>query len=157
MQLFLMNILLAISWCALTSDATLDNVVVGMIIGFLAMALSPVRKFNDGYFRRLPKVLALIGYFLKELLVSGLRATWEVLAPASHRQPCVVEVPTSYPDDNELLLLSQLLSLTPGTLVVDIDDENKTLYVHSMFVSDGAQFRKELHDGLEKKIREAFE
>nr|WP_010133677.1 Na+/H+ antiporter subunit E [Microbulbifer agarilyticus] len=157
MQLFLMNILLAISWCALTSDATLDNVVIGMVVGFLAMALSPVRKFNNSYFRRLPKVLILIGYFLKELVLSGLRATWEVLAPASNRLPCVVEVSTDFSDQNQLLLLSQLISLTPGTLVVDIDDEKKLLYVHSMFTSDAEQFRKELREGLERRIREALD
>ena len=156
MKLFLMNILLAISWAALTSDASLANFLMGFAIGYAAMALSPVRKISNGYFRRLPKMLGLLLFFLRELITSGLRATWEVLSPVKRSRPSVIRVSTALHDRSQLLLLSQLVSLTPGTLVLDIDAEMGALYVHTMFARDTEAFRRELREGLERKVWEAF-
>lgn len=157
MKLFLMNILLAISWAALTSDASLVNFLMGFAIGYIAMALSPVRKLSNDYFRRLPRMLALLVFFLRELVTSGLRATYEVLSPVGRSEPSVIRVDTDLRHRSQLLLLSQLVSLTPGTLVLDVDEEKGALYVHSMFARDSEAFRQELRAGLEKKVREAFD
>ena len=157
MKLFLMNILLAISWSALTGNASLANFLLGFAIGYAAIALSPVSPGRGDYFRRLPRILALLVFFLCELVVSGLRTTREVLAPVRRSRPRVIRIATGLRERNQLLLLSQLVSLTPGTLVVDISPEADALYVHTMFVTDEETFRREIRDGLEKRIREAFD
>ncbi|MFV8781186.1 Na+/H+ antiporter subunit E [Microbulbifer sp. SA54] len=156
MKLFLMNILLAISWSALTGNASLANFMVGFAIGYGAIALSPVHSGRREYFRRLPHILGLSLFFLRELLVSGLRTTREVLSPIRRSRPQVIRVPTELRDRNQLLLFSQLVSLTPGTLVLDVSPAGDALYVHTMFVTDAEKFRSELRDGLEKRIREAL-
>lgn len=157
MNLFLMNILLAISWCALTSDPSLANFLVGFVIGYGAMALSPVRKISRGYFRRLPRILRLQFFFLRELFLSGLRATREVLSPVRRSQPKVIRVETSLRQRNQLLLLSQLISLTPGTLVLDVDETAGVLYVHTLFARDETGFLQDLRGGMERRVQEAFD
>ena len=157
MQLFLMNILLAISWCALTSDPSLANFVAGFIVGYTAMALSPVRKISRGYFRRLPRILGLLLFFLRELVLSGLRATREALSPIKRSQPKVIRVATDLRERSHLLVLAQLISLTPGTLVLDVDETVGVLYVHAMFARDEPEFLQELRGGMEKRIKEAFD
>ncbi|WP_193162283.1 Na+/H+ antiporter subunit E [Microbulbifer hainanensis] len=157
MKLFLINILLAISWSALTGNASLTNFLLGFAIGYGAIALSPVPQGSGDYFRRLPRILSLLIFFLRELVVSGMRTTREVLSPLRRSCPQVIRVATGLREHNQLLLLSQLVSLTPGTLVLDISPEADALYVHTMFVTDAEIFRCEIRDGLEKRIREAFD
>lgn len=157
MKLLLMNILLAISWSALTGKASLVNFLVGFAIGYCALALSPVQAGSGDYFRRLPKVLGLLGFFLRELVVSGLRTTREVLSPVGRSRPRVIRVPIALHGRDQVLLLSQLVSLTPGTLVLDVAPEADALYVHTMFASDPEAFRRELRAGLERRVREVFE
>lgn len=157
MKLFLMNILLAISWCALTTDASLANFLVGFAFGYGAMALSPVRKISNDYFRRLPRMLRLLVYFTHDLIASGLRATWEALSPVGHSRPGVIRVHTELQGRSQLQLLSQLISLTPGTLVLDVDAEQGILYVHTMFARDEEVFRHALRAGMEKRVKEVFD
>ncbi|MFI2812692.1 MULTISPECIES: Na+/H+ antiporter subunit E [Microbulbifer] len=157
MKLFLLNILLAISWSALTGNASLLNFLAGFAIGYAALALSPLETGGRDYFRRLPKALGLLIYFLRELLVSGWRTAREVLSPVRRSQPRVIRVPVELRERNQVLLLSQLISLTPGTLVLDVSPTANALYVHTMFVGDPEQFRRELREGLEKRVREVLD
>lgn len=157
MKLFLINILLAISWSALTGNASLANFLVGFAIGFGALALSPLQAGRGDYFRRLPRVLRLLGVFLMELVVSGLRTTREVLSPVRRSRPRVIRVPITLRGRDQVLLLSQLVSLTPGSLVLDVSPEADALYVHTLFAGDPDAFRRELRTGLERRVREAFE
>lgn len=157
MKLFLLNILLAISWSALTGNASLGNFLVGFALGYGALALSPVQTGRGDYFRRLPRVRRLLLSFLWELLVAGLRTTREVLSPVRRSRPRVIRVHTDLRETNQVLLLSQLVSLTPGTLVLDVSPDASELTVHTMFVADEEKFRHELRSGLEKRVREVFE
>ena len=156
MKLFLVNILLAISWSALTGNTSLVNFLLGFGIGYAALALSPVETGSGDYFRRFPHVLRLLLYFLLELLVSSLRTTREVLSPVRRSRPQLIRVPVSLQERNQVLVFSQLLTLTPGTLVLEVTPEADALIIHTMFAVDPDVFRRELRLGLEQRIREAF-
>lgn len=156
MKLFLVNILLAISWSALTGNTSLVNFLFGFAIGYGALALSPVDSGRGEYFRRLPRVLRLLLFFLLELLVSALRTTREVLSPVRRSRPQVIRVPLTLQERNQVLILSQLITLTPGTLVLDVTPEADALLIHTMFAVDPEEFRRELRLGLEQRVREAF-
>ena len=54
----------------------------------------------------------------------------------------------------EILLVANLISLTPGTLSVDLSDDRRTLYVHVMFLDDPERFRQSITAGLEQRILE---
>lgn len=153
MKLLILNILLAISWSALTGSSSLASFLVGFAVGYLALWVTRVRRHDD-YFRRLPKVLALGLCFLRELVVGGVRTTREVVSPVRRSNPQVIRVPLALGDRGQVLVLSQLLSLTPGTLVLDIEDD--ALVVHTMFIDDAAAFRREISTGLERRVREAM-
>lgn len=156
MELFLLNILLALSWLALTGSATLFNFFAGFAIGYVALAATRGRVRGGSYFQRLPRALGLLIFFLRELTVSGLRAVREVLSPVRRSRPRIIRVPLEIHDPNQILVLAQLLSLTPGTLVLDIAPERDALYVHVMFVDDTDAFRRQVRDGFERRIREVL-
>lgn len=156
MGLFLLNILLAISWSALTGSATLLNFFAGFVIGYGALALSHPLLGDREYFRRVPRVLSLILFFLRELVLSSLLAVYEVLSPTLHSRPRIVRVPLEIRDHNQILVLANLISLTPGTLVLDVSPDNDAITVHTMFVDDPEAFRRDIRDGFEKRVREAM-
>ncbi|WP_237067123.1 Na+/H+ antiporter subunit E [Microbulbifer guangxiensis] len=156
MRLFLLNILLAISWSALTGIATLLNFLAGFVIGYLALAVSHPLLGDREYFRRVPRVLRLLLFFLKELVLSSLQAVYEVLSPTLHSRPRIVRVPLEIRDDNQILVLANLISLTPGTLVLEVSPDRDALYVHTMFVDDPDVFRREIREGFERQVMEAM-
>jgi multicomponent Na+:H+ antiporter subunit E len=58
--------------------------------------------------------------------------------------------------DTALTILANALTLTPGTLTLDISDDRTTLFVHFMHVDDPEEMRREIKDGFEKRILEIF-
>lgn len=156
MRLFLLNILLAISWSALTGNATLLNFVAGFLIGYLALAVSHPPPGERDYFRRVPQMLLLMLFFLRELVMSSLLAVREVLSPSLRSRPRIVRVPLEIRDHTQILVLTNMISLTPGTLVLDVSPDNDALYVHTMFVNDPDSFRREIREGFERRVREAM-
>ncbi|MEW5249793.1 Na+/H+ antiporter subunit E [Microbulbifer sp. 2201CG32-9] len=156
MRLFLLNILLAIAWTALTASATLLNFVAGFLLGYLALAISHRQGRDREYFRRLPRALGLAALFLRELLVSSLRTIYEVLSPPPNSKPRIIRVPLEIRDNRQILTLTYLLLLTPGTLVLDVARGKDAIYVHTLFAQDAEAFRLELQRGFERRVREVM-
>ena len=65
-------------------------------------------------------------------------------------------MPLSARRDGEILLVAGLISLTPGTLSLDVSPDRKTLYLHAMFVDDPDALRQELKQGMERRVLEAL-
>ena len=66
-------------------------------------------------------------------------------------------MPLDAKGDTEILLVASLISLTPGTLSLDVSPDRKTLYVHGMFVEDPEALKQELKQGMERSVIEAME
>lgn len=152
MNLLLLNILLAIAWGALTGEFYPLNLLFGFLLGFGLLWL--VFRSQDGqkYFTRLPKILEFIIFFLRELVLANLRVAVTVLRPKLDIHPGVIAVPLDLETDAEITLLMNLITLTPGSLSLDISDDHKVLYVHTIDFSDIDEFRRRLKDGLERRV-----
>ncbi len=108
-----------------------------------------------------PLALLTLGLlFLKELALSA----WAVLKTVVRRdmalKPGIFAYETGLTRDMEVTLLANLITLTPGTLSVDIRDDGRDgrriLYVHALDCADPAGLRRGIADGFERRIREAF-
>jgi multicomponent Na+:H+ antiporter subunit E len=108
------------------------------------------------YFKKLPRALNLILFFMKELVISSFRVTWDVITPSHISRPGIIGVPLSARTDLEIFLVSNLLSLTPGTLSVDLSEDRSTLFVHVMFLENVEKTRLEIKNGLEKRVLEVM-
>jgi multicomponent Na+:H+ antiporter subunit E len=95
-----------------------------------------------------------MGYFIKELFVSNFRVMWDVITPRHISRPGIIGVPLDAETGLEIMLVANLISLTPGTLSVDISDDKKNLYVHVMFLEDVEQTIRSIKDGLERRVLE---
>jgi multicomponent Na+:H+ antiporter subunit E len=65
-----------------------------------------------------------------------------------------VAIPLDVETDVEITLLANLITLTPGTLSMDISDDRKVLYVHAMYVDDPEALRAEIKNGFERRVLE---
>ena len=158
MSLFAINIVLAIVWASLWADFTLASLGTGFLLGYAALWVAqPLFGGRVLYFRRVWRVLKLFAFFLYELVVSSIRVAWDVLTPTQLSNPAIIEMPLDVKSDIEILLVTNLISLTPGTLSLVVSPDRKTLIVHAMFADDPEALIVELKDGMERKVMEVFE
>ena len=102
--------------------------------------------------------MALGWLFITELVASALRVARLVLRPDlnAHIRPAIIAFPLSLTSDAEITLLANLITLTPGTLSVDVSADRRFLYIHAIHVTDRAAFIKEIAAGFEAKVAGAF-
>lgn len=155
--MLLLNILLALAWVALTGQLTPLNFGFGFTVGYLLLWLGRRAVGQTSYFKKVWLVIRFAGYFLWQLVLSNLRVTTEILTPAHTMRPAVVAVPLDITRPAAVTLLANLITLTPGTLSLDVSPSGETLYVHAMHVRDAASFQREIKHGFERYIKEIFE
>ncbi|MFS8111544.1 Na+/H+ antiporter subunit E [Rhizobium jaguaris] len=156
MILFVFNLLLAIVWAAITGSASFFNLVFGFVLS--ALALATVRESHGGvlYLERVRRILTLLLLFLRELAKSAWAVAVTVMSPNMDVKPGIFAFPLTVDRDFEITLLANLITLTPGTLSVDVSDDRKTLYVHALDCSDPEAVKRSIADGFERRIMEAF-
>ena len=127
------NLILALVWAAITGNFSGANLLVGFGLGYLILgfALRDVPDFAR-YREKMPRVLMLLTHFLRDLLVSNLRVAYDVLTPTHYMRPAVVAVPLRAKTDGAITILANMISLTPGTLSLDVSSDRSVLYLHVM-------------------------
>jgi multicomponent Na+:H+ antiporter subunit E len=94
--------------------------------------------------------------FIYELVLSAWRVAVMVLSPRMDLKPGIIAYPLKVDRDFEITILANLITLTPGTLSVDVSDDRRILYVHAIDASDPEATKRDIAEGFERKIMEAF-
>ncbi|MCJ2873563.1 Na+/H+ antiporter subunit E [Agrobacterium pusense] len=158
MSLYVVQLLFVAVWLAVTGSLTLANVIFALIVSTLALWL--IRHQLPGgrnHWLRLGRVLSLVLLFFKELALSAWKVAVMVTRPKLDVQPGIFAYPLTVTTDFEITLLANLITLTPGTLSVDVSPDRKMLYVHAIDCSDIETAKNDIKNGFEKKIMEAFQ
>ncbi len=153
----LVHVFLTLTWLLLTGSLSLANILFGLVLSYLLLALAIVRGEERGYIHRLPAAVGLLGYFLVELVKANAQVAWEMIDPRHTMKPGVVAVPLDLQNPFAITLLANLITLTPGTLTMEVSEDHSTLYVHGMYVSDPDRFREKIKRGFERRVKEVFE
>ncbi len=154
MTVFVVNLVLALLWTALAGSAEVAHLVVGFVLGYMVLWVLRPLLGDSRYFEKLPLLVRFAAFFAVELVLSNLRVAWDVVTPRARRRPGVVAVPLDATTDAEIAVLTGLITLTPGTLGLDVSPDRRTLYVHAMFVDDPDLLRAELKQGFERRVLE---
>ena len=149
---FLLNILLTIVWVFLTGSLAFINFMFGYVLSFLVLWLISRNEKSRKYFRILPQIIAFIFFFLYELIKANIQVAADVVTPKFYMKPGIVKLPLDVKSNLEITLLANLISLTPGTLSLDISEDRKVLYVHAMYIHDKEAFIDDIKNGFEKRI-----
>ena len=142
-------------WLALTGSVSPGNIVLGLAISALCLWLLR-HELAKSVIRPTWGVFPLFLSFLKELAISAYTVARTVLSPHMPIDPALIEYPLSLTRDFEITLLSNLITLTPGTMTVDVSADRKTLLIHALDASDPDAVIASIRNGFERQIREAF-
>lgn len=154
MNKLLLNILLALAWMFLSGDLNFINFIEGFLIGFIILWVSKNSSESQDYFNKIPRIIGFIFYFFYELFVANLRVAYDIITPKHRMEPSIIAIPLTVDKDFEITILANLITLTPGTLSLDVSSNKKVLYVHSMYVSDPKEFIDTIKTGFEQKLLE---
>ena len=193
------NLVLAVTWVALTGVTTLGNVLAGFVFGALvtyvvqhgrgapapmtsaaglpgapgdsprggdiAARIAQLRDRNarlrkeargPRLFRKSYQAIDLLLFFLWELVLSNIRIATDVVMPRYRMRPAIIAVPLDVKSDAEITLLANLVTLTPGTLSIDVSEDRSVIYIHSMYSSDRARFIEVIKRGFERRVLEVL-
>jgi multicomponent Na+:H+ antiporter subunit E len=156
MNLLFLNFLFAVGFSAIIGSPTLGGLAVGFALGYLALWITKPLYGQPEYFSRVIRVIRLVLHFFRELVISSLRVVKAVITPGGNIRPGIIAVPLDAKTDTEIMLTANLISLTPGTLSLDISEDRRVLYVHCMFLENADEARREIKAGIEKYVLEAL-
>lgn len=154
-RLFLMNLLLSSIWVALTGSMYFTNFVFGFMLGFgILWIMNRHDSHDQRYFFRVPKVLSFLLYFIVQMIKANVQVAYDVMTPKYFMKPGVVKYPLNARTEMEINMLTTMISLTPGTLILDISEDKKSLYIHVMYLNNPEKFVNEMKTGLERRLLE---
>ncbi|WMS42034.1 Na+/H+ antiporter subunit E [Acuticoccus sp. MNP-M23] len=156
MATILVNLVLALAWCAVTGSFALLNLLFGFVLGGISLSLIREQVGSVGYFRQLIRAVELSLIFIWELVKSSVNVAWIVLKPSQSLRPAIIAFPIEVETDAEKTLLANLITLTPGTLSMDISDDGKTLFVHCIDAEDPATIIADIKSTFERRIEKVF-
>jgi len=156
MTMFAINLVLALAWAILFDSITLGTLCVGFVVGAIVLWFVRPAFDDQRYAPRLLDMVVLFLAFVWELLVSSLQVARAVLSPNQQFRAGVIAFPLTAKTDLEITLIANLVSLTPGSLTIDVSDDRQELAVHAMFVDDPDQYRVSVRNGLERRALDAL-
>lgn len=149
---FLINILLTFVWVALTGSYDLLTFTFGFLLSLGVIWVIGRDSDSRKYTALIPRVTTFFFYFLYQLFKANLQVAYDVITPTFYMTPGIVQVPLDASSDLEITLLANFISLTPGTLSLDVSEDRKVLYVHAMYIEDKESFVKEIKNGFERRL-----
>lgn len=147
------NLLVAVCWLLLQAEATLIGMVVGLVLGFAMLALFRDVVGSHDYVRRVSAAVTFIGLFAKEfLLACGQLFRAALWLPVDRLKPRIIYYDTAGLTKLEALLLSQVISLTPGTTTVDISPDFSRFTLHVLECHDPDAVREAIDRTLKRAL-----
>lgn len=151
----LINLFIGVLWMFLQDDWSVLSFTSGYLFGILVLFI--LRRFLNSrfYLFTLQAVFQLFLLFMHELFVSSILVIREIIKPKIDIKPGIISFETSLESDIEVTLLALLLTLTPGSVVMEITPDNKMFYLHAMDIpelSDSVIRSKEKFEEAIKKV-----
>ncbi|MBJ3774487.1 Na+/H+ antiporter subunit E [Acuticoccus mangrovi] len=156
MGLIFINVMLAIAWAFLTGSVSFVNLAFGFVLGGIALALIREQAGSVSHFRRTFSIVKLAVIFVYELVKSSIIVARLVLSPHRTLSPAIIAYPLEVRTDAEITLLANLITLTPGTLSMDVSDDRSTLYVHAIDAPEPDAVIADIKKSFEDRIRKVF-
>lgn len=152
--MFAGNLLLALGWVAMSGHFDVVNLLVGFVFGYVVLYLLQRVIGPSRYFTRTIGLVRFGAFYITDVVRANLRVAYDVVTPTDHAKPGIVAVPLDARSDAEITLLSNLITMTPGSLAVDVADDRSVVYVHAMYVDDPDELRRQIKDDLERRVLE---
>lgn len=132
-------------WVALWGDLSITNVLVGGLLGYGTLRLLPVVHKQHRVPVRLVPMVRFGLVFVWALLTASAVVAWEVVTPRSNINEGIVAIPLRTSSPGLMTLLANAVSLTPGTLTLEVREDPPTLFVHVLHLREIDDVRADIH------------
>ncbi len=153
---FLLNIFLALVWTFLQGELHGRNFAAGLLLGYLVIAASHRVLGTTAYVRKVSQVLGFLGFVLWDIFTASLAIAWIIIQPKLQIRPGIIAIPLDVETDVEIVVVANLLTLSPGSLSLDVSSDRRTLYVHAMTLDDAGTFSAGVKNNLERRVSEVL-
>jgi len=160
-------ILLGLLWVLISGSFSIGNFLLGFLFSYIILyPFKDMFTFTDSpkeTIRKIPKKIYYLYVLMRELLKANFYMAYKILQPKLDIRPGIIAYPFNTTKSVSTTLLANTVSLTPGTLIVDVHVKNKTLkgpgiyYVHAIYIESPKDVRDSLRDDIEQPVLEAFE
>ncbi|MBA4251585.1 MAG: Na+/H+ antiporter subunit E [Chlorobiaceae bacterium] len=154
MKKLALNFILAIVWVGLLGEKDFKVFVEGFIVGFVVIWLVRYSSTSLSYFEKIPKLIWFTLFMIKEIIVANFIITYDIITPKHHMSPAIIGIPLDCETDIEITLLANLITLTPGTLSLDVSKDRKILYIHAVYTLNKEELIREIKEKFEKPLLE---
>ena len=155
MTFFLLNILLALLFAFLWGSFEIYTLLAGLVVGYVLLGLYG-RSLGNNYGRKVSRLIWFFGYFVKILYKSNVVVVKAVLRTRLDLKPRIIRYGVETLTPVQLTTLANLITLTPGTLVIDVSADHKWIYVHCMYAADIASAVNDLDELRDKLLLGVF-
>jgi multicomponent Na+:H+ antiporter subunit E len=129
---------LALIWVLLWGTFTVASLVSGIVVAVLVTALFRLPLSPERLPFRPLRLLGLLGYLAYDLLVSGAQVSWQVLRHGPGARGAIIAVPLLSPSDRVVTVMANALTLSPGSMALQIDHDHDVWYVYTLGPRDRA-------------------
>ncbi len=148
--------LITIGWCFLQGDFTLGNLVLGGLLGIAVLSISLSFNKMGRSLKQLTAWVRLLFFIIKELVISSFRIAWDILTPTVYARPRIVRIPVGDLHETAITVLANAVSLTPGSLALEVSSDNQILYVHLMYAEDRDAAVRAIYIDLGDRVRAVY-
>jgi multicomponent Na+:H+ antiporter subunit E len=125
-------------------------------VGYGVLFVAQPLMGPSNYFRRIHQALGFAGFYIWQLIISNLRVAYDVLTPRARARPGVLAIPLNATSDAEITMLANLITLTPGSVSLDISSDRRFLYLHAMYIDEVDQYRESIKKSFEQRVLEVL-
>ncbi len=144
MSFFALNLVLAVIWVFLSGSFTLRGGLIGFVIGFMVITLHQSMLGSHSYSRAVVGMIKLLAVFIYRLWLSSLQLARDILRRRNPFSPAIIAYEAPGLSRTDIVLLSILISLTPGSLSLDADVDRGIIYVHALYGHDTKRVRQDI-------------
>lgn len=155
---------LPVIWCMVSGRISIGSIFLGLLFG--AVVVQPFSKLyrldevitpTGDWLSKIPKKIVYFYVLIKEIIKANIMVAKIILQPTINIKPGIIRVPIRTKTNIGITAIANTITLTPGTLTVDISDDQTALFVHSIDATDPQGIRDSIRDDLEHYVLEAFE
>lgn len=150
----ILNLIIAFVWMFLNNAWNGVGFITGYLLGLLL--IGGMRRFFPQrlYVVRVWAIIKLLILLLKELVRASIEVIRQIIKPKLDIRPGIFTYRTELSSDWEVTLLCLLISLTPGSLPLEISGNQRKLFIHALDIKDEQQLRDDIKNTFEKAIME---
>ncbi|MGC5771765.1 Na+/H+ antiporter subunit E [Paenibacillus pabuli] len=149
-----LNLIIAFVWMFLNNAWNGVGFLTGYLLGLLL--IGGMRRFfpQRFYIVRVWAIIKLIALLFRELVRASIEVIRQIVKPKLDIQPGIFSYQTQLSSDWEVTLLCLMISLTPGSLPLEISGNQRKLYIHALDIKDEQKMSDDIKNTFEKAIME---